>query len=163
MTTRYVVLAGAATMLSAFAGCGGGDTETTKLTLDSKGRTLHVGDASPRRASPGDTRAFTQRLITTDGKSAGRLDGAVTVTEVATRGGQRIDYRVGNVQYTLEGGSVVVSGVYFAPAGQFIPARGVTRPIVGGTGDYKGARGQVVQTPKGAEIRSVLDIQTPKD
>jgi hypothetical protein len=161
--TALVLLASLALIA---AGCGGSDndTKTTKLTLDSKGRTLNFEDQPPKGPSPGDERAFTQGLITPAGDRAGRLDGSVVITEETGKGKNALEHRIGTVQYTLPGGSVVVSGVYTAKPEVFIPAAGVTRPIVGGTGNYKGASGEVTQTPtSNGEIRSVLDIEIPED
>jgi hypothetical protein len=140
------------------AGCGGDGSDEQTLTLNSKGgHTLSIEDNGRRGPSPADERSFSLALVTEDGRPAGRLDGNTTNTAIV--GG--LEQRVGTVQYTLKGGTIVVSGVYLARPGVFVPARGITRPIVGGTGKYKGARGEAVQTPiAGGEIRNVLEFTT---
>jgi len=162
MTFKPLVLAALASCLFV-AGCGGSNTEDTKLTLESEAGGLHVRDVPPKGPSPGDTNTFSEDVVDTDGKPAGRVNGTVTVTQVITRGGRRVEDRVGTTHYTLQDGSVTVGGVYTAPLRKAAPASGVTRPIVGGTGKYKGAHGQVVQSPEGRGLRHELDIQTPKD
>jgi hypothetical protein len=146
--------------LLGLAACGDDNSESKQtLTLDSKGgRTITVEDNGRRGPTAGDERTFSQTL-TQDGKVVGRLDGSTTIT--ATGGGK--EQRIGSVQYTIAGGTIVASGVYLSAPGVFLPVGGVTRPIVGGTGKYKGARGQVTQTPVGGEIRSVLEFTLPSD
>src|SRR4051794_13426049 len=133
--------------LLGLAACGddNGDSKQT-LTLDSKGgRTIVVEDNGRRGPTAGDERTFSQTL-TEDGKVVGRLDGSTTIT--ASGGGK--EQRIGTIQYTLDEGTIVASGVYASAPGVFLPSGGVTRPIVGGTGKYAGAQGEVTQTPTGS-------------
>jgi hypothetical protein len=141
------------------AGCGDDDENKQTLTLDSRGgRSIVVEDNGRRGATPGDERTFSQTLVQ-DGKPIGRLDGSTTIT--ASVGG--LDQRIGVIQYTLTDGTIVAGGVYAARPDVFLPAKGVTRPILGGTGKYQGASGQVTQTPTGNEIRNVLEFTLPDD
>jgi hypothetical protein len=144
--TVAVVAAGLAL---AAAGCGGGDEfESETLTYESPSIEIEVADNPPKDASIGDTRAFTSPLVDEDGEEAGQLHGTVFVTDVAKEDGEQVEYRTGTIQFSLDGGTLVAAGVYVAPVGETYPAEGgVSRPIVGGTGDYLYARGQVTQTP----------------
>lgn len=161
MRTTLLPIVAAVLSLGGLAACGGDDdSKTQTLTLDSKsGRTLFVEDNGRRGPTAGDERTFSQAL-TEDGKPVGRLDGSTTV--VTSAGG--LEHRVGTIQFTLTGGTIVASGVYSAAPGVFVPKGGVVRPIVGGTGKYLRATGQVTQTSiAGGEIRNVLEIRLGDD
>ena len=96
--------------------------------------------------------------MTENGKVVGRLDGATTVTAVV--GGE--EQRLGTTQFTLQGGTIVASGSFTAPPGMLLPRDATIRPIVGGTGKYKGIQGTLTQTPLGAdEVRAVFEYTLP--
>ena len=148
------------------AGCGGGEEfESETLTFDSPSIEIQVNDQPPKDASRGDARAFTSPLVDEDGEDAGRLDGTVLVTDVGKEGDEDVEHRAGTIQFTLDEGTIVASGVYVAPVGETYPAEGgVSRPIVGGTGDYLNARGQVTQTPlDDGGYRSEIQMELPGD
>jgi len=152
-------------LATGLAACGDDEDEKTeKFTVDSKvGRTLVLEDNGRRGNSPGDERVFTQNLVDPEsGDPVGRLDGTVTVTAQQRSAGRVNEYRVGTIQFTLDGGTLVSSGVYIADPESFVPNQGVKRPIVGGTGKYKGASGEVTQRPiAGGEIGNAFDIRLP--
>jgi hypothetical protein len=160
--------AGAAALAAAFAaGCGDSEEfESQTLVYDSPTIEIEVGDNAPKDASRGDTRAFTSPLLEEGGgEEVGRLDGTVTVTDVTERDGEDVEYRTGTIQYTLDDGNIVAAGVYVAPVGEVVPATGgVARPIIGGTGAYVNARGQVTQTDLGdGAYRNELEIEIPSE
>ena len=80
------------------------------------------------------------------------LAGTVTTLDTAMLGGQEL--RTSNLTYVFgaEKDQMVVGGVsLYPPAGATIAAGQTTiRPVVGGSGKYSGARGQVVSTNMGA-------------
>jgi hypothetical protein len=148
------------------AGCGDDESESTTLTFDSPTINVAVTDESPKGASARDVRAFVSPLIDESGAEVGRLDGMVVVTDVGKRdGGEDVEYRAGTIQFTLDEGNIVASGIYVAPVGKVVPAStGVERPIVGGTGKYAGASGVLTQTAlEGDAYRNVLKFETDGD
>ena len=144
-------------------GCGESESDSTTLTLDLRGITSVTRDAPPKGSSAGDARSFSGALVTTDGKPAGRLHGANTLTYKDAANGKPTEYRLATVEFTLNDGSVLVSGIYPTRPGELVPNKDIKRAIVGGTGKYEGAGGQVSQTAKGGVVRSVLEIETPND
>lgn len=153
--------------LALLAGCGDSeDYEQHDLTLTSPSIEVEVVDSNDDGKIPGDIRAFTQELFEEGGgEPVGRLDGTVVVTDVDELDGRKVEFRSGQIQYSLEDGNIIAAGNYYAEPGEAVPAEsGVERAIVGGTGAYVGARGQVTQTPLGNDgIRNVLDFETPSD
>jgi hypothetical protein len=150
----------------AVTGCGSSEEyESETLTFDSPSIEIEVEDNADKGASRGDTRAFTSPLLDEGGEEVGRLDGTVFVTDVRNEGEEQVEYRTGTIQFTLDESSIVAAGVYVAPVGETYPAEGgVSRPIVGGTGDYLNARGQVTQTPTDdGGYQSVLELEVPSD
>jgi hypothetical protein len=143
-------------------GCGDDESESTTLTFDSPTIDVAVTDEPPPGASPKDVRAFVSPLTDESGAEVGRLDGMVVVTDVGKRGGDSVEYRAGTIQFTLDEGNIVASGIYVAPVGEVVPASGgVERPIVGGTGKYVGANGVLTQTAlEGGAYRNVLKFET---
>lgn len=98
------------------------------------------------------------RTLTEEGKPAGQLEGSTTVTTMM------LEHRLGTTQFTLRGGTIIVSGAFIAPAGEFLRRTPVTRPILGGTGKYEGAQGVLTQSRlAGGEIRSVLKFTARGD
>ena len=160
------IAAGAVCVGLAVAGCGSSEEfESETLTFDSPSIEISVDDKPPKDASRGDSRAFNSPLLDEDGEEVGRLDGTVLVTDVGKQGSEDVEYRAGTIQFTLDDGSIVASGVYVAPVGETYPAEGgVSRPIVGGTDEYLNARGQVTQTPLGdGGYRSELELELPSE
>lgn len=63
--------------------------------------------------------------------------------------GTEVEYRAGQVQFTREAGPIDA---------------GTTRAIVGGTGEYFGASGEVTATPGGGDrIDYELEFELPDD
>lgn len=146
------------------AGCGE-SYDDGDLTLISGPITASAVDELDKGSSQGDTRAFTQELFDEGGdEPVGRLDGTTTITDVENRNGTNVEYRSGTIQFTLDDGNILASGNYLAEEDVAVPAEGVFRAITGGTGEYRGARGEVEITPEDDErVRYELDFETPSD
>jgi hypothetical protein len=91
--------------------------------------------------------------ISVNGKSADGqyLTGTLTTLNTAMPGGQEL--RSSNLAYVFgeEKDQMIVGGIsLYPPAGATIAAGQTTvRPVIGGSGTYSGARGQVVSTNMG--------------
>jgi hypothetical protein len=89
-----------------------------------------------------------------DGKSANDqyLAGTLTTLDPAMPNGQEL--RLSNLTFVFGGekDQIVVGGIsFFPPAGATIAiGQSTIRPVIGGSGKYSGARGQVVSTNLGA-------------
>jgi len=92
--------------------------------------------------------------ISVDGKSADGqyLSGTLTTLDPAMPNG--LELRSSNLTYVFgaEKDQMVVGGIsLYPPAGATIAAgQSTVRPVIGGSGKYSGARGQVVSTNLGA-------------
>lgn len=148
------------------AGCGGSSDAFHKsnLTLVEKPISIYIEDNAKKGPSIGDQRTFHQELLFSDGKHAGTFDGSTTNSDETGGGSGGLETRVGLIQYTLSGGNIVVGGVYSASPGVVVPKGGVTRAVIGGTGKYLGASGQVIQSPlPSGNIKNVITLLTPND
>jgi hypothetical protein len=163
MRLRPTLAAGLAAAL--MAGCGEKpESKGEQLTVIAGPITAFQEDIGPPGSSPGETRAFTAQLEDESGRPLGRMDGSVVITDRVTRGRDVREYRMGNVQYQLKDGSLILGGVFVATPRGTVPVReGVRRPVVGGTGAYRAAMGEVTQTPLPAgRQKAVFDITVPK-
>jgi hypothetical protein len=162
-TSTSLALLAAATLASA---CGEDSSapQTKKITVLAGPVEAVQEDTGPSGPSPGETRSFTAELEDESGRPMGRMDGSVVLTDRVRRGGEVREHRVGDVQYTLRDGSLLLGGVYVSTPRSGVPAReGVRRPVVGGTGAYKGAMGEVTQTPLPDDRqKAVFEITVPK-
>jgi hypothetical protein len=152
---------------AALAGGGPVTFKSHKLTLvldsDLPVTIIDLGDPGP---SAGDIRAFTFPLHEKgDDAEVARLRGSVTVTEIGELDGEQVEFRSGVVTISFDGGgSIVATGVYTAPGREVRTSeRPVERPIVGGTGKYKGASGQLTQRlDDDGNVENILDFVTPR-
>ena len=150
------------------AGCGDSDedSDSQQLTLTGPSIDVAFSDLGKKGSDPGDLRAFSQELYDESSEEgdepAGRLDGTVAITDLATIDGADVEYRSGGIQFTLDDGNIVAVGNYIAEPEEAVPAEGgVVRAIVGGTGAYRGASGEVTATSVGdGGIRYELDFET---
>lgn len=132
-----------------------------RLTLLTKGKGIVTDDVGARGSSPGDRRTFSLAVVPEGSdRPAGRIEGTSTIVDQRVVRGERREFRTGDVQYTLRDGTIVIGGMYVARPGRAAPiGGGVRRPIIGGTGRYRGARGQVTQTPlPDDQIKSVIEV-----
>ena len=147
----------------ALAACGSG-YKTTKLTLvDNTSRaTVVSNDVAPHGPSPGDSRTFSTSLVTPSGTPAGRLEGEGTTTSVRRTATGLEETRIGQLDFFLSNGTVVIGGAYVSRPGRNPTVRPIVRPIIGGTGQYANATGTLTQSPlPGGANRDALNIRTP--
>lgn len=163
-SARRLLAAGALFPALAVAGCGGDAEEYESIQLavtptEIQAETIDGGDGG---ASQGDVRPFSATLVDAEsGEEVGRLDGDQVITAVEEGDETTVEYRFGTLQFTLDGGTIVASGIYVAEPDAAVPAEPGTRAIVGGTGDYVGARGEVRTVAEGDENRIELDFELP--
>jgi hypothetical protein len=150
-------------------GCGGDSDsggEQQALSLLAPKSDVAYADLGETGSDAGDLRSFTMDLYE-DGndQSVGRLDGTVALTDIDELNGRQVEYRSGQVQFTLGGGTIVALGNYVAEPGESGPVdEGSIRAIVGGTGDYSGASGEVISSPGGGdEIDFELTFTLPDE
>ncbi len=147
--------------VSAF-GASRATVQKSHLTLIERPISIFVQDNGATGPSVGDQRTFHQELLFSNGKHAGTFDGSTTNSAEQGHGASALESRIGMIQYSVRGGSIVAAGVYVAAPGVVVPKRGVTRAVIGGTGKYVGARGEVVQTPlPNGDIKNVLTLLAP--
>ncbi len=166
---RIALITGAAAAALAVAGCGDDDSDSGErqtLNLSAPKIDVTFTDLGKQGSDAGDLRAFNQDLFEEGSdEPVGRLDGMVALTDVDDLNGTEVEYRAGQVQFTLDRGSIVAVGNYIAEPGEAAPVdEGTTRAIVGGTGDYFGATGEVTSTPAGGDqVDYVLEFELPDD
>jgi hypothetical protein len=132
------------------------------LTLIERPISIFIQDNGKKGPSMGDVRTFHQELLFSNGKHAGTFDGSTINSAEQGHGATARESRVGFIQYSLSGGNIVAAGVYVAAPGVVVPKSGSVRAVVGGTGKYLGARGEVVQTPlPNGNIKNVLTLLAP--
>ena len=95
------------------------------------------------------TRIFEAVVRTSSGKKAGILVGQQESFEVDLEGRDE-ETRMRTLVFDLKGGQIVAQGVGVYPIGQgkFRPGKAFTIAITGGTGEYAGARGELVSMLK---------------
>ena len=155
----------ASSLILVAAACSSDSSEYTKaqITVVGEPGSQEVVDNGQPGPSRGDLYSFMQQLVDESGKPAGRIEGFSVITDQGSPSGQDVEYRAATVQFTLDKGTIVVHGVYLVKPRESVPvAEGVRRPIVGGTGAYRHARGEVFQTPlPGGRFKNVIDVETP--
>jgi hypothetical protein len=144
----------------------------TSLLITSLAAAALVAAAQPALAAPGDwdlileqdrpvivdqhvqdgvvlTRIFEAVVRTSSGKKAGILVGQQESFEVDLEGRDE-ETRMRTLVFDLKGGQIVAQGVAVYPIGQgkFRPGKAFTIAITGGTGEYAGARGELVSMLK---------------
>ena len=109
-------------------------------------------DVGELGSSVGDLRATQGIARTASGKRIGTY--ATSQVTVATGLAGGVEQRSVIMEITLRGGEISIVGIYEAPAGA-PPVRAITHVIVGGTGDFFGARGTMTMTPASATTYTV--------
>jgi len=126
---------------------------TTALTITQELPTLVHVDVGSEGGSHGDMLAFTAE-VTTDGGIKGVLSGLLTTVSIPVRNGEIFQDRIANMVFYLGGGNTLVVGgkaVYPHNEGVEMGAEmninlPQLRAILGGTGTFIGARGQIYTT-----------------
>ena len=101
--------------------------------------------------SPGDVYHFSAPLRSSPGgQITGEVFGSKTLIKLASDAKPDLENRATLLFFTFDGrkDQIVVFGVtdYSPTAGEFAASHPVVRPILGGTGKYMGARGQLTST-----------------
>ena len=167
---RHLVLAAICLPALLLAGCGDKDEdqeeESVRLTVIGGPLTEAQTELGAPGSSVGELRTFTRQLTTESGEPAGEVEGTAVISQRRGRGQQLEEHRTSTVQLSLNDGDLVLAGVWVPrPSDPTVPhPRGVRLAIVGGTGEYRGARGETVQTPlSGGRLEIEADFQVPAD
>ena len=106
---------------------------------------LNAVDIGAEGPSHGDVLAFEAEISRDDGKS-GVLRGILITVDLPDASGDLHEDRIGQLYFDLgEGDSLVVAGgsVYPQDGTEMVPGAPQVRAVIGGTGAFIGARGQV--------------------
>jgi hypothetical protein len=148
MMAAAVLLASA--LISA---CGGrcANTSTESFTVYEDGPKMSLLDLGQPGNSPGDVYHFFAPLRSSrGGPVTGEVFGSKTLIKLATDTKPDTENRGTLLSFTFGGhqDQIVVFGIteYSPSAGEFAAGKSVVRPILGGTGKYMGARGQLTST-----------------
>ena len=106
---------------------------------------LVMVDVGDKGRSHADMLAFEAAIQREDG-TAGVLRGLLTTVDLPDAEGDELEDRVGQLVFDLGDGSMLVvsgSSVYPAESIEMATNNAQVRAVIGGTGDFIGARGQV--------------------
>lgn len=123
------------------------DGAITELVLIQEAPELTTVDLGAEGASHGDLLMFEAALLGEDGEN-GNLTGFLLTADLPDDG-QVLEERIGSLVFHLGGeSSIVVHGGSVYPEGgvEMETGAGQVRAVIGGTGEYIGARGQVTTT-----------------
>jgi hypothetical protein len=124
------------------------DDDVTELTLIQEAPELTQVDLGESGASHGDLLMFEAALLGEDGQN-GTLTGFLLTADLPDDDGEVLEERIGSLVFHLDGeNSIVVHGGSVYPDGgvEMKAGNGQIRAVIGGTGKYIGARGQVTTT-----------------
>ena len=129
-------------------GCSGSDTTT--FPLEQKAPRLVSQDFAPAGKSVGDVVSFAAP-VSRDGKVVGLVIGALTTAILPDEGllAEEVEQRIALLVFRLgpdDTISVLSDSVYPVDQREMKPGDPHVRAVVGGTGEYIGARGQVTTT-----------------
>lgn len=125
-------------------GTGAGAAERTTFKVRQEAPVLVTVDVGSEGSSHGDILAFEATITREDG-TAGILRGMLTTVDIPA-GDDLIEDRVGQLVFDLgDGGMLIVAGssVYSSGSVEMAAGNAQVRAVIGGTGDFIGARGQV--------------------
>jgi len=125
-----------------------GAAERTTFKLHQDAPALAQIDVGGSGRSHGDMLAFEAALTAEDG-TKGTMSGVLITVDLPDAAGDEFEDRIGQIAFDLGGSdSLVVAGesVYSPDAAEMNPAQPQLRAVIGGTGRYIGARGQVMTT-----------------
>jgi hypothetical protein len=135
------------------AACGARCTNPSPetFTVYSDAPKMSLLDLGQPGNSPGDVYHFFAPLRSgPGGPVTGELFGSKTLIKLASDANPNVENRGTLLFFTFGGHNdqIVVFGItdYSPTAGEFAVGRPVVRPILGGTGKYMGARGQLTST-----------------
>ena len=140
-----------ASTLMAACGLRSTNSSSETLTVYEDAPTLTHLDLGPPGNSPGDVYHFFAPLHSSPGGPVtGEVFGSKTLFKVATGANPNFEKRATLLSFTFgdRQDQIIVLGVVdYSPTGaEFNPGQPVVRAILGGTGKYMGARGQLTST-----------------
>lgn len=138
----------------------------TSLTVYQDAPTMHPVDIGPAGNTPGDEYVFFAPLRSTPGGAAiGEVYGTKKLAKPPAAESPDVEQRATLLFFTFQDrrDQIVVAGVPDYPPGQgeFSAGVAVVRAVIGGTGKYAGARGELTSTrnPDGT-YKQVFDLKT---
>ena len=157
-TPRMIVALAALLASTLVAACGlrstNPSTETLTiypLTIYQDAPKMKLLDLGEPGNSPGDVYHFFAPLHSSPGGPViGEVFGSKTLVKLATDGNPNLEQRTTLLSFTFSDrqDQIIALGVadYSPTAGEFNPSQPRARAILGGTGKYMGARGQLTST-----------------
>jgi hypothetical protein len=149
---RIMTAAAALSVSALIAGCGARSTNRSNetFTVYEDAPKMSLLDLGEPGNSPGDVYHFFAALRSSPGgQVTGEVSGSKTLIKLATEANPDLERR-GTLMFFTFGGQdqIVVFGItdYSPTAGEFAAGQPVVRPVLGGTGKYMGARGQLSST-----------------
>jgi hypothetical protein len=152
VTRRTITLAALlASILMAACGLRSANSSSETLTVYEDAPTLTHLDLGPPGNSPGDVYHFFAPLHSKPGGPViGEVFGSKTLSKVATEANPDSEKRATLLFFTFtdQQDQIIALGVhdYSPTAAEFGAGKPVVRAILGGTGRYMGARGQLTST-----------------
>jgi len=152
VTRRMMALAALlASTLMAACGLRSTNPSSETLTVYQDAPTLSLLDLGPPGRSPGDVHHFFAPLHSSPGGPVtGEVFGTKTLVKLATDANPNLEQRTTLLSFTFSDrqDQIIALGVadYSPTAGEFNPSQPRARAILGGTGKYMGARGQLTST-----------------
>jgi hypothetical protein len=153
MVTKRIIGLAAVLALTLMASCRQPSTtaSTETLTVYEDKPTLKLLDLGPPGNSPGDVYHFFAPLHSSPGGPVtGEVFGSKTLIKMATDANPNLETRATVLFFTFANrqDQIVALGAtdYPPAAGEFEAGQPAVRAILGGTGRYMGARGQVTST-----------------
>ena len=152
VTPRMKALAALlASILIAACGLRSTNPSTETLTVYQDAPKMKLLDLGEPGNSPGDVYHFSAPLRSSaGGQITGEVFGSKTLIKLATDADPDVEKRGTLLFFTFGAGQdqIVVFGIsnYSPTAGEFAAVQPVVRPVLGGTGKYMGARGQIIST-----------------
>jgi hypothetical protein len=140
-----------ASVLIAACGARGTNPSNETFTVYEDAPKMSLLDLGQLGNSPGDVYHFFAPLRSTaGGPVTGEVFGSKTLIKLASDANPDLENRATLLFFTFGGHNdqIVVFGItdYSPTAGEFAAGQPVVRPILGGTGKYIGARGQLTST-----------------
>jgi hypothetical protein len=152
IVTRRMMASVALLLSTLMAACSSHSNSSTEtLTIYEDAPTLTPLDLGAPGNSPGDAYYFSAALHSSaGGPVTGEVFGSKTLVKLAAQISPNSEKRATLLFFTFHGGEDQIiafgAGDYPATAAEFDPDKPVVRPILGGTGKYIGARGQLTST-----------------
>jgi hypothetical protein len=150
IVTRRMIVAAVLLVSGFVAACVPHSTNTT-LTIYEDAPALQPLDLGPPGNSPGDAYYFSAPLHSSPGGPVtGEVFGSKTLVKLAGQANPNSEKRATVLFFTFHGGQDQIialgAGDYPPTAAEFDTGQPVVRAILGGTGKYIGARGQLTST-----------------